>query len=313
MAEDTKNRFWLWLRELQWPAITMSVVAIGVVVLRIRYPDVFKLDAISVVLIVLAILPWLRSIVKSVEVAGLGKLELQDVENAARRVEGSGLPKPDPSEPAVQGTSTANGSAGAADSDAEVGQRQGDPMSELPAAEAALDIVHSLPKSTAQTTIGVGIGKSAMSFLKHQPFGFSSTDLVYADTRLAGAAILFTRGLQLLAKEFGIAYTSSEDTIARLFGVGAIDVKQADALVTASSLLRAARGLEASGLAVQKTLDVVMNVVESLEVLRKKEHSRRTRVSAVTTAVADQPSGNGSTGAAGSGDAGSGTEPEAER
>ncbi|WP_439449783.1 hypothetical protein [Stenotrophomonas sp. ATs4] len=291
----------------------MSVVAIGVVVLRMRYPDIFKLDAISVVLIVLAILPWLRSIVKSVEVAGLGKLELQDVENAARRVEGSGLPKPDPSEPAVQGTSTANGSAGAADSDAEVAQRQGDPMSEWPAAEAALDIVHSLPKRTAQTPIGVSIGKSAAALLNMQPFGFSSTDLTYADARLGGAAILFTRSLRRLADEFGVAYTSSEDTIARLFGVGAIDVKQADALVTASSLLRAARGLEASGLAVQKTLDVVMNVVQSLEVLREKEHSRRTRVSAGTTAVPDQPSGKGSTAAAGVGDAGSGTEPEAER
>lgn len=313
MAKDTKNRFWLWLRELQWPAITMSAGAIGIVVLRMRYPDVFKLDTISVVLIVLAILPWLRSIVKSVEVAGLGKLELQDVENAARRVEDSGLPKPDPSEPAVQGTSTANGSVDAADSDAGVGQGQDNPMVEGSAAEAALDIVHSLPNRTVQTTIGAGIGKSAYSYLKMQPFGFSSTDLVYSDSRLAGAALLFTRGLQRLAKEFGVAYTSSEDTISRLFGVGAIDAKQADALVTASSLLRAARGLEASGLAVQKTLDVVMNVVESLEVLRKNEHSRRTKVSAGTTAVADQTSGNASTAAAEVGDAGRGTEPKAER
>ncbi|HEL2957631.1 TPA: hypothetical protein UL931_000854 [Stenotrophomonas maltophilia] len=297
----------------------MSVVAIGVVVLRIRYPDVFKLDAISVVLIVLAVLPWLRSIVKSVEVAGLGKLELQDVENAARRVEGSGLPKPDPSQPAVQGTSTANGSAGAADSadaadnDAEVAQRQSDQMFEWPAAEAALDIVNSLPKRSAPAAIGVRIGKTAASLLNMGPYGFATTDLTYADTRLAGAAILFTRGLQRLAKEFRMAYTSQEDTIARLFGVGAIDAKQADALVTASSLLRAARGLEASGLAVQKTIDVVMNVVESLEVLREKEHSRRTRVSAGTTAVPDQPSGQGSTAAAGVGDAGRGAEPGAER
>lgn len=313
MVEDRKNRFWLWLRELQWPAIAMSVGAIGVVVLRMRYPEVFKLDAISVVLIVLAILPWLRSIVKSVEVAGLGKLELQDVENAARRVEDSGLPKPDPSEPEAQGTSAASGNVDAADSDVGVRQVQDDPMVDRAAAEAALDIVSSLPSRRVQTIVGAGFGKPADSFSKMHSFGFSSTDLAYSDSRLAGAALLFTRGLQRLAKEFGIAYTSAQDTISRLFGVGAIDAKQADALVTASSLLRAARGLEASGLAVQKTLDVVMDVVESLEVLRKKEHSRRTKVSAGTAAVADKTSGNASIASAQGVDADRGTEPKAER
>lgn len=298
MAEGAENRFLLWLRERQWAAIIMSVVAIGVVVLRIRYPDIFKLDSISIALIVLAILPWLRSIVKSVEVAGLGKLELQDVEKAARRVEDSGLPKPDGSEAGAQEAASTYGDAGSKGNDAVVGNGRGDHEPDLPADTSTVVFESSQPRIFNFPSIGTSVAKSASAFVSYNPLVYSGADQAYRDQRLSAAAMLFRRGLYLLAMECGVGYSSPEDTVARLFGVGAIDAKQADALVTASSLLSAARGLEASGLAVQKTLDVVMNVVQSLNVLRVQAQSKRTQPSATSGTQGEKPADTGSADAA---------------
>lgn len=298
MSGDRKNRFWLWLRELQWRAIAMTVGALGIVVLRMFFPNVFKFDVISLALIFLAVLPWLRSIVKSVEVAGVGKLELQDVENVARKVEDSGLPKVEPGEASAQEPAAGSPRVDAGTGGAEGNQRQGNEASDWPAAAAALEIVHSLPKDYSSKKLGSVVGRIASSYVGSDAWALTSTELAYADPRLALAAVLLKRALTRLGAEYGVPYSSSEDMIARLFGVGAIDEKQADALATASSLLRAARGLEASSLASQKTIDVVMNVVASLEVLREQAHLKRKSASAGANGQSEQTSGNGAAGGA---------------
>src|SRR5262245_33345735 len=56
--------------------VGLSVVAITVAVAHMLFPR-FIPDAITAGLIALCLLPWLAPIIKSVEVTGLGKLELK--------------------------------------------------------------------------------------------------------------------------------------------------------------------------------------------------------------------------------------------
>jgi len=56
--------------------MALTTLAIAVAALHMLYPR-FIPDAITAGLIILAFLPWLSPIIKSIEVAGLGKLELK--------------------------------------------------------------------------------------------------------------------------------------------------------------------------------------------------------------------------------------------
>lgn len=75
--------------------IGISIVALAIALLHILVPSL-KVDAITLGLIVLAVLPWLAPLVKSVELPGGVKIELQDVERAAAQSRGAGLLTPGP-------------------------------------------------------------------------------------------------------------------------------------------------------------------------------------------------------------------------
>src|SRR5712692_3382560 len=56
--------------------VALSAIAIVIAAMHMRFPG-FIPDAITAGLLILALLPWLSPIIKSIEVTGLGKLELK--------------------------------------------------------------------------------------------------------------------------------------------------------------------------------------------------------------------------------------------
>jgi len=63
------------------PKLLFSVVALSLLVINSTYPDAFPADATTIVLIILATLPWLDSIIKVAELPGGWKIEFRDLQN----------------------------------------------------------------------------------------------------------------------------------------------------------------------------------------------------------------------------------------
>lgn len=78
---------------LQRLKIAITCGAIAVAVGHVLWPKL-AIDAITLGLVVVAILPWLAPLVKSVELPGGLKVELQEVKDAAEKVKNAGLLKP---------------------------------------------------------------------------------------------------------------------------------------------------------------------------------------------------------------------------
>ncbi len=74
--------------------IIITAIAVIVAIGHTWFPDI-KIDAITVTLIGIAILPWLGPLFKSVELPGGVKVEYQDLEKAGKKVEQSGLIPPE--------------------------------------------------------------------------------------------------------------------------------------------------------------------------------------------------------------------------
>ena len=62
----------------------VTIVAVAILILRKLWPDF--LDATDLLILALAVLPWLSSILKSVEFPGGGKIEFKDVQSAVSKV-----------------------------------------------------------------------------------------------------------------------------------------------------------------------------------------------------------------------------------
>jgi len=63
----------------------ITIAALALAVGHNIWPDV-KIDTITLILIVVAILPWLASVIKSLELPGGFKIELHDVKAATEKV-----------------------------------------------------------------------------------------------------------------------------------------------------------------------------------------------------------------------------------
>jgi hypothetical protein len=77
-----------------------QVVSLGALLLaltHIIWPQL-AIDAVALALIVIAILPWLAPLVKSLELPGGWKVEFQDLQKAASRAESAGLLAAEPSQ-----------------------------------------------------------------------------------------------------------------------------------------------------------------------------------------------------------------------
>jgi len=78
--------------------IAVSVISMAALGVHLARPNL-KLDSIALGLIVLGVLPWLSSLIKSAEVPGVGKIEFQDVKKAAEQVVANAPTPPVPSHP----------------------------------------------------------------------------------------------------------------------------------------------------------------------------------------------------------------------
>ena len=74
--------------------LTITIVAVLIAVTHILFPKI-NIDLITVVLIVLAIIPWLEILFKSVELPGGLKLEFQDLQKLGDEAKKAGLIKPE--------------------------------------------------------------------------------------------------------------------------------------------------------------------------------------------------------------------------
>jgi hypothetical protein len=75
---------------------TVSLGALLLALAHIVWPTL-AIDAIALALIVIAILPWLAPLVKSLELPGGWKVEFQELQKAASRAESAGLLAAEPS------------------------------------------------------------------------------------------------------------------------------------------------------------------------------------------------------------------------
>jgi hypothetical protein len=67
--------------------VLLTIFAIAVAVSHARWPGL-RIDGVTLGLIVLAALPWLAPIIKSVELPGIGKIELQEVRAQVEELRG---------------------------------------------------------------------------------------------------------------------------------------------------------------------------------------------------------------------------------
>lgn len=70
--------------------ITISIVAVVIVLLHLIFPRL-NIDAITVTLIIVAVIPWLAPLFKSLELPGGLKVEFQDLEKASNKAIEAGL------------------------------------------------------------------------------------------------------------------------------------------------------------------------------------------------------------------------------
>jgi hypothetical protein len=87
-----------WLSQrisINWLKAVITVVALGVIVLRIYYPDV-RIDAVTFGLFVVAILPWLSELIESAKFPGGWEVKFRDVREAGAKVTSSSPPLPLP-------------------------------------------------------------------------------------------------------------------------------------------------------------------------------------------------------------------------
>lgn len=69
--------------------IVISIGAALAILLHLFFPDV-QVDFATLVLLMIGVAPWLAPILKSVELPGGVKIELQDVQRATRQVASAG-------------------------------------------------------------------------------------------------------------------------------------------------------------------------------------------------------------------------------
>ena len=75
------------------PRIVISFVAISVAILRIKFPEI-KIDTNTIILIVIAALPWLTGIIDTAELPGGWKVKFKTLKETAEKAERIGLISP---------------------------------------------------------------------------------------------------------------------------------------------------------------------------------------------------------------------------
>lgn len=74
--------------------VAITAIALLVAAIHLIWPGL-KIDATTVALLAIAMIPWLGSVFRSIEVSGIGKVEYRDLEEARQKASRVGLLKTD--------------------------------------------------------------------------------------------------------------------------------------------------------------------------------------------------------------------------
>jgi hypothetical protein len=66
--------------------ISITTTAVVLIIIHLIWP---KIDSVTIGLLMLAVLPWLSSLIESVEVPGIGKIKLRNVQDADKKITGN--------------------------------------------------------------------------------------------------------------------------------------------------------------------------------------------------------------------------------
>lgn len=83
--------------------IGVTTLALVAATVHIRWPEI-KIDVITLGLLILACLPWLAPLIKSIEIPGVGKFELQEIKRQAEEARGAAQSASQKAEFALAGT-----------------------------------------------------------------------------------------------------------------------------------------------------------------------------------------------------------------
>ncbi|OGV50661.1 MAG: hypothetical protein A2017_16555 [Lentisphaerae bacterium GWF2_44_16] len=78
-------RWYNWHISLSWLKFLISLTAIGIIVVRLVYPDL-KIDAIALGFVVLALLPWFSEIIETLKFPGGWEITFRDIQKAGEKV-----------------------------------------------------------------------------------------------------------------------------------------------------------------------------------------------------------------------------------
>jgi hypothetical protein len=68
--------------------ILITILFLILTILHIAFPDI-KIDSITIVLLFFSLLPWIIHIIKTIEIPGVGKIEINDLNKVKEKVEKS--------------------------------------------------------------------------------------------------------------------------------------------------------------------------------------------------------------------------------
>ena len=76
------------LHSTTWLKVSLSIAAIGAIIMRLIWPDM-KIDIVTLGLVIVAALPWLSAILESAKFPGGWEVKFRDVQKAAAQVTGT--------------------------------------------------------------------------------------------------------------------------------------------------------------------------------------------------------------------------------
>lgn len=257
--------------------IAISMICLALIVLRNLFPNIFKMDAVSIGLLIVGVAPWIRSAIKSIEVAGVGKIELIDVEKVAKAIEASELPTPDDAPNLPDGTQNAE-QVGQSQPDAQAacdegrqGAEGGDldrggAISHSPRHFSVYPIDHVWPKRMASGARPAA--ELAELELRTSLFPAKSS----SRAELSGIRDIMLRSLRYLCHINSIPALglSTVSMMTQLMKKSVITPSQASGIVAAVEMINEVEHTSATPEAMRRTLDLAKEVVESLDVLIQK-------------------------------------------
>lgn len=267
-------------------AIAISAGALVAVLIRGIYPNIINLDAISVALIVIALLPWMRSVIKSIELPGIGKIEMREIDKIAQDAQAAGMSRE--AEPAKAGPEdafsdksrqyswsyaeespgwTAPSPKQPPDPPQRPNEFSGQSIS-VPTDTSSFAKSRKLHVSDDQSSRAAVVLRSRVRAREKGASGLDAMRIQMADLRAAIEERLAELGqLNKITTWQGAAQMVSE-----LRSEGAIDRMQSSALLSVLDVIdRALEGEEMTIPAATKAVDLAGDVLETLDVMIKAE------------------------------------------